>query len=51
MKSESLVVTAETVEVVIDRDRLVVVVVLCDLEKVVRTDAAKDERKMAEDIE
>ncbi len=32
-------------------DRLVVVVVLCDLEKVVRTDAAKDERKMAEDIE
>ena len=30
---------------------IVVVVVLCDLEKVVRTDAAKDERKMAEDIE
>jgi len=25
-------------------------VVLCDLEKVVRTDAAKEERKIAEDI-
>ena len=31
-------------------ERLVLMVVLCDLEKVVRTDAAKEERKIAEDI-
>ena len=30
-------------------ERLVLMVVLCDLEKVVRTDAAKEERKIAED--
>jgi hypothetical protein len=31
-------------------ERLVLMVFLCDLEKVVRTDAAKEERKIAEDI-
>lgn len=31
-------------------ERLVLMVVLCVLEKVVRTDAAKEERKIAEDI-